>query len=127
MKNQITIDRLPAVARRVNPVTTANVTHDCHDDSSGTGTASTANSWLHNHCETSSPAGLCSGDGNTTSFETSTTYGWDANYPWYTSFGEAVEYDWATAYSTINTESLLQLAPNIGTGGIRGKTVSPSP
>jgi len=103
-----------------------NVTHDCHDDSSGTGTAMTANFWVDNHCETSSPAGLCS-DGNSASLETSTTYGWDAAYPWFTSFGDAAGYDWATAYATIDTESLLQLAPNIGIGGIHGKTVSPSP
>jgi parallel beta-helix repeat protein len=36
-----------------------NVTHDCHDDSSGSGTAGTANFWKGNHGETENRPGLC--------------------------------------------------------------------
>lgn len=105
-----------------------NVTHDCHDNSIGLGTAGTANSWVNNHGETAQPSGLCSGeDAEDASFETSIAYGWDANYPWYAAFGEAAEYDWAAAYATIDTESLLQLLPEIRTGGIRGVPLSPHP
>ncbi|MBI4608481.1 MAG: hypothetical protein HY726_05685 [Candidatus Rokubacteria bacterium] len=104
-----------------------NVTHDCHDFSSGGGTAGTANFWLNNHGETSSPSGLCSGGADEASFVTSTGYGWDASYPWYAAFDVAAEYDWATAYATIDTESLLQLVPEIPAGSIRGLTLSPSP
>jgi parallel beta-helix repeat protein len=32
---------------------------DCRDDSVGSGTAGTANSWLNDHGDTSSPAGIC--------------------------------------------------------------------
>ena len=32
---------------------------DAVDESTGTGTSGTANTWTHNHCDTSSPAGLC--------------------------------------------------------------------
>jgi parallel beta-helix repeat protein len=35
--------------------------YDCRDDSSGTGTAFTANFWLNDKGETSSPAGICQG------------------------------------------------------------------
>jgi parallel beta-helix repeat protein len=34
-------------------------TFDCHDDSVGGGTAGTANFWLSDHGDTSSPAGIC--------------------------------------------------------------------
>lgn len=37
-----------------------NVSYDCADDSSGTGTAGTANTWQNDHGLTSSPPGLCS-------------------------------------------------------------------
>jgi parallel beta-helix repeat protein len=33
---------------------------DCHDVTTGTGTAGTANTWRHNQGSTSSPAGICS-------------------------------------------------------------------
>jgi hypothetical protein len=33
--------------------------YDAHDESTGTGTAGTANTWVKNSCATSSPAGLC--------------------------------------------------------------------
>jgi parallel beta-helix repeat protein len=36
-----------------------NVEHDVHDDSTGAGTAGTANTWQNNMCNTSSPLGLC--------------------------------------------------------------------
>ena len=36
-----------------------NEEHDCHDDSTGRGTAGTANVWRDNRGETSDPAGLC--------------------------------------------------------------------
>jgi parallel beta-helix repeat protein len=38
-----------------------NVTHDCHDDSAGTGTAATANLWKGNHGNTENRPGLCTG------------------------------------------------------------------
>lgn len=103
-----------------------NVTHDCHDDSAGPGTAGTANFWLDNHGGTENKPGLCTPQPGPSSFATSTTYGWDANYPWYASFGEAAQYDWATAYAAIDTESLLQLAPRVGLRRIRPVTSSPA-
>ncbi|MGH2773819.1 MAG: right-handed parallel beta-helix repeat-containing protein [Actinomycetota bacterium] len=36
-----------------------NVEHDAHDDSTGDGTAGTANEWIKNHCETANRPGLC--------------------------------------------------------------------
>lgn len=104
-----------------------NVTHDCHDDSTGGGTSGTANTWANNHGETSNPPGLCSGGADDLSFETPTAFGWDENYPWYAGFEVAAEYDWATAYATIDTDSLLQLLPEIGSGGVRGVVLSPAP
>ena len=103
-----------------------NLTHDCHDDSAGPGTAGTANFWLDNHGGTENRPGLCRPEPGPASFETS-AYGWDANYPWYAAFAEAAQYDWATAYAAIDTESLLQLAPNVGLPRIRPVTSSPAP
>jgi parallel beta-helix repeat protein len=104
-----------------------NVTHDCHDNSTGTGTAGTDNSWINNDGTTSNRTGLCGEDDNDADFETSTMYGWDAAYPWYDGFGiAAAEYDFATAYATIDTESLLQLLPQIRLAGIRRATPSPN-
>lgn len=37
-------------------------TYDCFDSSSGSGTAGTANTWIENECDTSSPDGLCCDD-----------------------------------------------------------------
>jgi parallel beta-helix repeat protein len=37
----------------------SNVTFDCHDQSVGTGTAGTANTWQNDHGQTSSPLGIC--------------------------------------------------------------------
>jgi len=73
------------------------------------------------------PQGLCSGGADDASFQISTVYGWDPNYPWYDAFDGAAEYDWVTAYATIDTESLLQLLPGIRLSGIRRATVSPNP
>jgi parallel beta-helix repeat protein len=121
---------------RVNPASTGNtiqknelrnnITHDCHDDSAGTGTALTANFWLDNHGGTENRPGLCTPQPGPSTFATSTTYGWDANYPWYASFGEAAQYDWAAVYAAINTESLLQLAPRVGLRRIRPVASSPA-
>lgn len=36
-----------------------NLEHDCHDDSVGSGTAGTANTWRRNNGQTSQPPGLC--------------------------------------------------------------------
>lgn len=36
--------------------------YDAHDESSGDGTAGTANTWEENECETANPEGLCGGD-----------------------------------------------------------------
>ena len=36
-----------------------NVTHDCHDDSAGSGTAGTANTWTNDEGSTENRAGLC--------------------------------------------------------------------
>ncbi len=102
-----------------------NVMHDCHDFSIGTETAGTANSWVNNHGETSVPPALCGRDDADASFETSVVFGWDPAYPWYDAFDVAADFDWAAAYATIDTESLLQLLPAIRTGGIRRATPSP--
>jgi parallel beta-helix repeat protein len=104
-----------------------NVTHDCHDNSLGTGTAGTGNFWINNDGTTSNRPGLCGEDDNDADFETSTMYGWDAAYPWYDAFGiAAAEYDFAAAYATIDTESLLQMLPQIRLAGIRRATPNPN-
>ncbi len=95
-----------------------NVTHDCHDNGTG-------NTWVNNHGETSMPPGLCGRDDNDADFETATVYGWDPAYPWYDAFDVAADFDWAAAYATIDTESLMQLLPAIPTGGIRRGRPSP--
>jgi Right handed beta helix region len=41
-----------------------NAEHDCHDDSTGRGTAGTANVWRDNRGETSTPEGLCKKKGH---------------------------------------------------------------
>ena len=103
-----------------------NVTYDCRDNSVGSGTAGTANSWVNDHGETSQPPGLCGRDDNDADFETSTVYGWDSAYPWYDAFDIAAEFDWAAAYATIDTESLLQLVPQVRIAGIRRAAPSPN-
>ena len=96
-----------------------NVTHDCHDDGMG-------NIWVGNHGETENIAGLCTRDPDDASFETSTVYGWDPAYPWYDAFDVAADFDWATAYATIDIESLLQLVPQVQIPGIRRAAPSPN-
>jgi parallel beta-helix repeat protein len=103
-----------------------NVTHDCHDFSTGLGTLGTANSWVDNHGGTSVPAGLCSGGADDASFQTSTVFGWDPAFPWYDGLDLGGDYDWATAYATIDTDGLLQLLPAIRLSGIRRATPSPN-
>ena len=92
----------------------------------GSGTSNTGNFWVNNRGETSQPLGLCGEDENDADFETSTVYGWDPAYPWYDAFGVGADYDWAAAYATIDTESLLQLLPQVPVGGIRRVIVSPN-
>jgi parallel beta-helix repeat protein len=103
-----------------------NVTHDCHDDGTG-------NIWKDNHGETSQPPGLCNGghdkaedDRQYAQWDMSTAFGWDANYPWFTEFGEAAEFDWVAAYAEIDTASLLELLPTV-TGTIRRLPSNPQP
>jgi len=103
-----------------------NVTHDCHDNSFGTGTAGTANTWTGNHGATDLPSGLCTRDSDDADFQTSTAFGWDPAYPWYDGLDLGGEYDWATAYATIDTDGLLQLLPAIRLSGIRRATPSPN-
>lgn len=43
----------------LNNQASSNTFYDCHDQSSGAGTAGTANTWLGDHGQTSSPAGIC--------------------------------------------------------------------
>jgi len=101
----------------------SNLTHDCHDDSIGAGTAGTANSWINNEGVSSQPPGLCRGDDDDgDEFERSTAFGWDANYAWYLEGGvpiEAADYDWPAAYATVDTAALLQLLPQIRLGVAR--------
>jgi parallel beta-helix repeat protein len=106
-----------------------NVTHDCHDNSVGTGTAATANVWIGNEGQASQPPGLCreDDDEDANRFERSTTFGWNANYAWYLDASspiEAAEYDWPAAYATVDTATLLQLLPQIRLGVARA-TMNP--
>jgi parallel beta-helix repeat protein len=97
-----------------------NLTHDCHEVVPG------ANTWTNNKGETSMPPTLCGEDDNDT-FESSSAYGWDPSYPWYTAFDGAADpdLDFATAYAGIDTESILQLLPSIRLGSVVKRTVSP--
>jgi parallel beta-helix repeat protein len=98
-----------------------NVTHDCHDE-----TADGVNTWTGNHGETENRPGLCTKDNDDAAFETSTVYGWDPNYPWSTAFDIPVDYDWAAAYATVDTESLLQLLPGVRVNGVGRRPTSPN-
>lgn len=51
-----------------------NEEHDCHDDSTGSGTAGTANTWSFNQGQTDTPDGICRG-GQTGSAQTEGTNG----------------------------------------------------
>ncbi|PYP43764.1 MAG: hypothetical protein DMD50_16360, partial [Gemmatimonadetes bacterium] len=107
-----------------------NVTHDCHD-----ATLVPLNDWIDNHGQTSFPANLCHKNDDHedevdeqeyAQWDMSTAFGWDANYAWYSEFGEAADFDWVAAYAEIDTESLLQLVPAV-TGAVGRATASPSP
>jgi len=90
-----------------------NLTHDCHD-------ASTGNTWADNHGETSFGTAVCSDPDPQDDFAVAA--GWDPSYPWYNSYdGLAPDYDWPSLYSTIDAqiESLLDLLPRLGSGGVR--------
>src|SRR5207249_12070732 len=98
----------------------SNVRQDCHESTMGPGTAGTANSWVDNHGETSSPMGLCSDPDPQDDF--AVTAGWDPSYPWYSSYdGLATDYDWPSLYSAIDAQiqGLLDLLPQLGVGGVR--------
>jgi parallel beta-helix repeat protein len=93
-----------------------NVTHDCHDNSTG-------NSWLDNRGDTSFPPGLCSrGDGDDGGDDADSDHseqGWNASYAWYAEFDVPADFDWTTAYAIVDTDSLLQLLPGINLNGNR--------
>jgi parallel beta-helix repeat protein len=96
-----------------------NVTHDCHDDSIGSGTSGTANFWINDRGDTQNKPGLCrrseEDDPDDLAAQAQATQvalaaGWDADYAWYASDPLASEYtDWAATYATIDTQSVLQL------------------
>jgi parallel beta-helix repeat protein len=105
----------------------ANVTHDCHDDSAGPGTAGTANFWIDNRGQTSQPQGLCAaedqdgdddrdddgrddGDDRDDSWRTSNAAGWDA---WSASYFDSLP------TGAADTATLLQLAPRVSVGAGR--------
>jgi hypothetical protein len=83
-----------------------NFTHDCHDK------AYPANTWTNNKAGSSEPPGLC-GDDDADELEPLTNFGWDANYPWYTAYSDAVDFEWAVGYAEFDLDSLLALLPSI--------------
>jgi parallel beta-helix repeat protein len=98
-----------------------NVTHDCHDDSVGSGSKGTANFWIDNEGFTSKPPGLCRKDDDDRDyddFDRSHSWGWDASYAWYLDGvdADAASYDWPATYATVDTLSPLQLlaVPRLG-------------
>jgi parallel beta-helix repeat protein len=100
-----------------------NVTHDCHDDSTG-------NFWINNRGNTWNRPGLCRADDDDDGHgeDDHSGHGWNANYAWSVDFGiPEADYDWAAAYATLDTASLLQLMPAISVSGVRGVSLSPAP
>ena len=98
-----------------------NITHDCHDNAVG-------NVWTDNRGETSQPPGLCGEEDTEVASDdvmTSSEFGWNASYPWYTDYADAAEVDWTDAYAEFDTESLLALVPAIPLGTVRGLTLRP--
>ena len=94
-----------------------NITHDCHDfNASG-------NTWTNNHGETSVPPAICGRDDNDADFDTTTTFGWDASFPWYTAFADTSDYDWVAAYATVDTNGLLALLAQLGLRPTHGRAV----
>ena len=85
-----------------------NATHDCHDNSYP------SNTWTNNRQGSSFPplSELC-GDDEDDQLEAESSFGWNASYPWYTEFSEAVDLDFAVGYAEFDLDSLLQLLPQI--------------
>ena len=96
-----------------------NVTHDCHD------VGAVDNDWDGNHGETSEPPFLCDRENDDAAFATTAAYGWDPDYPWSTAFDIPADYDWAAAYATVDTESLLQLLPAVRLNGAGRRPTNP--
>jgi parallel beta-helix repeat protein len=99
-----------------------NRTHDCHD-------ASVGNIWINNRGETSVPPSLCGEDNDDKDEESSSAFGWNSSYAWFASIEGAndPELDWPAAYATVDTESLLQLLPQLQLGRVRTGAVSLKP
>jgi parallel beta-helix repeat protein len=95
-----------------------NITHDCHDDN-----LPGANTWVGNHGETSMPPGLCGRDADDADFAESSAFGWDASYPWYVGVADAGEYDWATAYATVDTDAVLGLVAQLAQRAAHGRPI----
>jgi parallel beta helix pectate lyase-like protein len=89
-----------------------NVTHDCHD-------ASTGNTWADNHGGTSFGTAVCSDPDPQNDFAVEA--GWDPGYPWYSGYELTTDYDWPSLYSAIDVQiqGLLELLPRLGFGGVR--------
>ena len=74
-----------------------------------------ANTWTDNKGGTQAPSpstAQCVHDDNDWDYADD-DYGWNASYPWYTSFDGALDYNWVDLYSTIDTDSILNLLPQI--------------
>jgi parallel beta-helix repeat protein len=94
-----------------------NVTHDCHDDSSG-------NTWTDNEGQTSNRTGLCEEDVDAERDCNDSDHGWDRNYKWNAEFGVPADMDFTAVYSTVNVDGLLAQLPSLPTSlGLR--TASP--
>jgi hypothetical protein len=81
------------------------------------------NSWVDNHGQTSMPPGLCKPGTHQDDQYDATTYqatadssGWDPNHARYNDYPDALGIDWPTTYSAIDTQSLLNLLPQVGLG-----------
>ena len=83
--------------------------------------------WLNNHGGTENAPGLCDGSAGAMTLETTIAFGWDPDYPWYDVFGVGDAYDWAAAFAGIDTNSLLQLFPEVRVGSAGRIPPSPHP
>jgi parallel beta-helix repeat protein len=102
----------------------SNVIHDCHDSPTPVPpvTPPLDNTWTGNLGQTQNRPGLCK---PASSYEhsqadndyqtTAAAAGWSPTFAWQTEFPLALDYDWAAGYSTVNTQSLLDLLPRVGT------------